>query len=133
MHLVPAKKKIKVKNGESTVEVETSYPQYDSIEDATTSAGSAEGLLNAINYTAERFSDQYVRTYKAEDLTDVVFGQNAAKRRESWSLKNISGAELSARAKQDVADEVLAFLDTTKDAETYSRAELIALIQKARG
>lgn len=133
MHLVPAKKPIKVKNGESQVEVTTSYPQYDSIEDATTSAGSEEGLLNALNYCAERFSDQYVRTYKAEDLTDEVFATNAAKRRESWSLKNISGAELSARAKQDVADEVLAFLDTTKDAETYSRAELIALIQKARG
>lgn len=133
MHLVPAKKNIKVKNGDNQVEVATSYPQYDSIEDATTAAGSEEGLLNAINYAAERFSDQYVRTYKAENLSDEVFTSNAAKRRESWSLKNISGAELSARAKQDVADEVMSFLDSTKDETTYSREQLIALIQKARG
>lgn len=133
MHLVPAKKPIKVKNGESQVEVTTQYPQYDSIEDATSAAGGEEGLLNALNYASERFSDQYVRTYKAEDLDDETFKANAAKRRESWSLKNISGNELSAKAKQDVADEVMTFLDANKDAETYSRAELIALIQKARG
>lgn len=133
MHLVLAKKVIKVKNGETQVEVQTQYPQYDSIEDATTAAGSEEGLLNAINYAAERFSDQYVRTYKAEDLDNETFTSNAAKRRESWSLKNISGNELSAKAKQDVADEVMSFLDSTKDETTYSREQLIALIQKARG
>jgi len=123
--------------GEKTKDfkIETEYPQFDSISEASQSAGGDDKLLAYINSAIAADSAIAPRLLgKAKgnlDKSDEDFVALVQTTRKNFSLANVERG-MSQKDKVSFADQVLAIsADTTID-ETERARRLMELAQKAR-
>lgn len=136
MLFVTAKKPIKGKRGgKDGVEIEVSgveFPQFESLAEFVTEAGSEENALKYVNKSVEQDSKVGPRNYitnapETDTIEQII--DKAKSLMRGFSIKAAISGRVGKAAKAEKFDEIQKFVT---ERETFTRDELLKLLESVR-